>query len=84
MPLARSVYERTRGKSSATATVSRSEPMVADAAADRAAPAGAEDGAAAAAGRAAVPTSARTAAEATAETTETGPAEGNLGDMAPE
>lgn len=78
LPLTRSVYDRTRGKSSPTATVSWDEPMVAEPL-GFAAPAGTGDGSAAAAGRA-VPTSARTAAEATA----TRPAEGNLGDMAPE
>ncbi|GGV98261.1 hypothetical protein GCM10010264_00050 [Streptomyces globisporus] len=79
LPLARSVYDRTRGKSSATATPSRSDRMTAAPSA-RASPAGAGgEGAAAAAGRAA-PTSARTAAEAAA----TRPGRGNLGDMAPE
>ena len=77
-PLARSVYDRTRGKSSATATESCGDPMT-TASAGTAVPATAGGGVAAVAGSA-VPTSARTAAEAAA----TAPAEVNLRDMCPE
>lgn len=78
LPLARSVYDRTRGKSSATATESCGDPMTA-ASAGTAVPTAAGDRVAAAAGSA-VPTSARTAAEAAAAA----PAEVNLRDMCSE
>lgn len=78
-PLARSVYARTRGKSSATATESCADPMTV-APAGTAGPTAAGEGAEAAVAGSAVPTSARTAAEAAA----TAPAEVNLRDMCPE